>query len=108
MLDYYGAGVLTPLAFYAFRGRNWRCFLGQLACLYLLHVRLLGGYFYEISIAGFQVQLVQQGLALLALAPIWLYRGRQGPHGRAFQTVCYGFYPAHMLVLYAIRGLLLS
>ena len=108
MLDYYGVGVLTPLVFYAFRGRNWRCFLGQLACLYLLHVRLLGGYFYEISIAGFQVQLVQQGLALLALAPIWLYRGRQGPHGRAFQTVCYGFYPAHMLVLYAIRGLLLS
>ena len=108
MLDYYGVGVLTPLVFYAFRGRNWRCFLGQLACLYLLHVRLLGGYFYEISIAGFQVQLVQQGLALLALIPIWLYQGRQGPHSRAFQIVCYGFYPAHMLVLYAIRGLLLS
>ena len=50
-------------------------------------------------------QLVQQGLALLALLPIWLYRGRQGYHARWFQHFGYAFYPLHMLVLYAIYQL---
>ena len=38
-------------------------------------------------------------LALLALVPIWLYRGRQGHHSKPFQYACYAFYPVHMLVL---------
>ena len=41
----------------------------------------------------------RQGFALLALVPIWLYRGRQGYHSRWVQTVCYLFYPVHILVL---------
>ena len=68
-------------------------------CLYILNVRLLGGLYYGISLFGFQLELVQQGLALLALLPIWLYRGRQGLHSRGFQLFCYAFYPAHMLLL---------
>lgn len=39
-------------------------------------------------------------IALLALIPIWLYRGRQGCHTREFRWFCYTFYPAHMLLLY--------
>lgn len=108
MVDYYGVGVLTVLVFYFFREKNLKCFLGQLACLYILHVSILGGYYYSFTFAGFQIQLVQQGLALLALLPIWLYRGRQGHHSRAFQTFCYLFYPAHMLVLFAVREALLA
>ena len=46
-----------------------------------------------------EFELCQQGLALLALIPIWLYRGRQGHHSKPFQYACYAFYPAHMLVL---------
>mgnify|MGYP000794559919 CR=1 FL=1 len=41
----------------------------------------------------------QQGFALLALVPIWLYRGRQGCHSKPFQYACYAFYPVHMLLL---------
>ena len=37
--------------------------------------------------------------ALLALVPIWLYRGRQGRHSKPFQYACYAFYPVHMLLL---------
>ena len=37
--------------------------------------------------------------ALLALVPIWLYRGRQGCHSKPFQYACYAFYPVHMLLL---------
>lgn len=108
MVDYYGVGVLTALVFYFFREKNVRCFAGQLACLYILHVHILGGYYYEYTIAGFQVHIVQQGLALLALVPIWLYRGRPGRGGRAFRAFCYLFYPAHMLALFALRQLLLG
>ncbi len=38
-------------------------------------------------------------LAVLALLPIWLYKGEQGPHNKAIQYCLYAFYPVHMLIL---------
>lgn len=99
MVDYYGAGVLTVFVFYFFHGREWWKLLGQILALYWINVRMLGGQVYPMTILGMDVELSQQGLALLALVPIWLYRGRQGYHSRAFQYVCYAFYPVHMLIL---------
>ena len=99
MVDYYGAGVLTVFVFYFFHGREWWKLLGQILALYWINVRMLGGQVYPMTILGMDVELSQQGLALLALVPIWLYRGRQGHHSRAFQYVCYAFYPVHMLIL---------
>ena len=99
MVDYYGAGVLTVFVFYFFHGREWWKLLGQILALYWINVRMLGGQVYPMTILGMDVELSQQGLALLALVPIWLYRGRQGHHSRAFQYVCNAFYPVHMLIL---------
>lgn len=99
MVDYYGAGVLTIFAFYFFRGRRWWCLLGQVLALDWINVELLGGQYYPVTLLGQSLQIYQQSLALLALVPIWLYRGRQGHHSRAFQYVCYAFYPVHMLIL---------
>lgn len=106
--DYFGGGVLTVLVFYFFRKRNWKCLLAQVVCLYILNVELLGGYCIIVNIFGHDVELVQQGFALLALIPIWLYRGRQGFHSKAFQYVCYAFYPVHMIVLLIIREIMLN
>lgn len=108
MLDYYGVGVLTVLTFYFFNKRNWINRLCQLFCLYYLNVTLLGGYCYVVSLFGHEFELAQQGFALLALIPIWLYRGRQGPHGKAFRIFCYAFYPAHMLLLFLARAWMLQ
>ena len=99
MVDYYGAGVRTVFAFYIFRGRKWWCLLGQVLTLYWINVVLLGGLMYPIRLFGMEFELCQQGLALLALVPIWLYRGRQGCHSKPFQYACYAFYPVHMLLL---------
>ena len=97
MVDYYGAGILTVFIFYFFRGRKWWCLLGQLLALYWVNVEMLGGLMYPIHLFGNEFEICQQGLALLALIPIWLYRGRQGYHSKPFQYLCYGFYPLHML-----------
>ena len=102
MVDYYGAGVLTVFVFYFLHGRKWWCFLGQLAALYWLNVELLGGLMYPVQLFGMEFELCQQGLALLALIPIWLYRGRQGCHSTPFQYLCYAFYPVHMLLLVVV------
>ena len=102
MVDYYGVGVLTVFVFYFLHGRKWWCFLGQLAALYWLNVELLGGLMYPIRLLGMELELCQQGLALLALIPIWLYRGRQGYHSKPFQYLCYAFYPVHMLLLVVV------
>lgn len=102
MVDYLGAGILTVLVFYFFREKKWWCFLGQLVCLAVLNIEVLGGYYYSVTIAGFELQIVQQGFALLALLPIWLYNGRQGYHSKGFQYFCYAFYPVHLLVLYLV------
>ena len=71
----------------------------QAAALYWVNVELLGGLMYPIQLFGMDFELCQQGLALLALVPIWLYRGRQGYHSKPFQYACYAFYPVHMLLL---------
>ena len=93
MVDYYGTGVLTIFIFYFFRGRKWWCLAGQLLALYWVNVQLLGGLLYPVHIFGMEFEICQQGLALLALLPIWLYRGRQGYHSKPFQYACYAFIP---------------
>ena len=98
----HGVGVLTVFVFYFLHGRKWWCFLGQLAALYWLNVELLGGLMYPVQLFGMEFELCQQGLALLALIPIWLYRGRQGYHSKPFQYLCYAFYPVHMLLLVVV------
>ena len=103
MVDYYGVGVVTILTFYFFRKRNWWYLLGQIAVLYYLNVEILSGLYFEVTIMGNTIHIVQQGLALLALIPIWMYRGRKGHNSKIIQYACYGFYPLHMLVLYFIR-----
>ena len=102
MVDYYGSGVVTVLLFYLCPqlplGRLW-----ELAGLAVLNCRLLGGMTVPVTLLGLTLELPEQGLALLALLPIWLYHGRQGPHSRAIQYACYLFYPAHMLILALLR-----
>ena len=107
MIDYYGIGVLTVLVFYYFHNQNWKSRLCQFLCLYILNVKLLGGYYYAVHIFGHDIEVVQQGFALLALVPIWFYQGRRGICNKAFQYFCYAFYPAHMLLLYFTREWLL-
>ncbi|MDE5950535.1 MAG: conjugal transfer protein TraX, partial [Acetatifactor sp.] len=68
-------------------------------CLYILNVKLLGGYYYSFQIFGHEIEFVQQGLAMIALIPIWLYQGRQGFHNKIFQYACYAFYPVHITIL---------
>lgn len=103
MVDYYGFGVAMVLVFYIFRGGAWWQRLGQLAGLYWINAELMGGLIYEVVALGRTWFLHQQSLALLALIPIWLYRGRKGHDSRAFRYFCYAFYPAHMLLLALIR-----
>lgn len=97
MVDYFGPGVWTVLAFYSFRGDGWRQRLGQLLCLLPLNGWLLAGQ----TVLPGGLALPIQAFAVLALPFIWLYRGRQGSHGRAVRWLFYGFYPAHLLVLAA-------
>lgn len=89
-VDYSSAGVLTLLAFYAFRGNTVRCRLMQLLSLAFINLVLLGGI-------GFAFPY--QALAVLSLPIIWLYDGSQGPHNGFIKTANYLFYPAHMLIL---------
>ena len=98
-VDYYHAGILTVLVFYFFRGKKWWLCLAQLACLYYINIEMLGGFSYEITLFGNTHFIARQGFALLALLPIWLYRGKQGYHSKALQYFCYAFYPVHLLFL---------
>ena len=101
-VDYYGFGVLTVLTFYAFHQKKWWSYLAQACILYYLNVELLGGYYFEVNVLGHTLEVVQQGLALLALPLIWLYNGERGYHSKWWQYFCYAFYPLHMVVLYLI------
>lgn len=99
MADYYGAGVLLVLCFYFFHKRNVWNLIAQLAVMYYVFVELIGGYYYPVTIFGMYFELQQEAFSILALIPIWLYNGRQGYHSRGFRTLCYAFYPVHILLL---------
>ena len=102
-VDFYNAGILTVLAFYYFRGRKWWCYLGQFLCLWYINFEMLGGYSYEVNILGGIHFIARQGIAVLALIPIWLYKGRQGYHSKGLQYVYYIFYPLHLLILGLVK-----
>lgn len=102
MTDYYGTGILLVFVFYFFRGKKWWCYLGQILGMYWINITLLGGRYYPVTVFGIYLEILQQSIALLALIPIWLYRGKQGYHAKWFQYFCYAFYPVHCLLLFMI------
>ncbi len=99
MVDYGGCGVLMVLVFYVLLGSRWRQRLGQLLGLAWINGVLLAGLTLPVQLFGRTFEFPQQMLAVLALVPIWMYRGRQGPHNRVIQLACYAFYPVHILIL---------
>ncbi len=99
MVDYYGYGVMMVLLFYVFRGNQWYHRLGQLLGMFYINWELISGLVIPVELLGMSVDIPQQGMAVLALVPIWFYKGRQGHHSKAFQYFCYAFYPVHMLIL---------
>ena len=101
-VDYYGAGVVTVLIFYFFHERKWWAFLLQAICLYYVNTEMLGGLTVPVELFGQSFEFHQQLMALLALIPIWLYRGRKGSESILFRFACYFFYPAHILLLVAL------
>ena len=90
-------GVLTVLVFALCR--QWHIGrLPELAAMLVINGWLLP----SANMTLWGVTLPVELLATAALLPIWLYRGRQGPHGPWLRWVWYGFYPAHLLVLWLI------
>ncbi len=102
MVDYHDVGVLTVLMFYFLRGKKWWCYVGQLACMIYMNFEMLSGFSYQVTMFGREMFLPRQGLAVLALIPIWLYRGRQGYYNKVMKYIYYGFYPVHLFVLWLI------
>lgn len=104
-IDYNNAGILMVLTFYFFRGKKWWNYLGQLLCMLYINFEMLGGLEHEINLFGNSYFIARQGLALLALIPIWLYNGKQGYHSKNMQYIYYTFYPLHMLILVILKYL---
>lgn len=100
--DYNFAGIFTILVFYFFRGKKWWNYLGQFLLLAYINAEVIGGFVYEINMLGNMVYFHRQSFALLALLPIWAYNGKQGYKNKILQSIYYGFYPIHMLILVGI------
>ena len=98
-VDLFQAGSVTVLVFYFFRERKWQYRVAQLVCLWYINFEILGGIGREIVLFGQTMFLPRQGLAVLALIPVWFYRGKQGYHSKVMQYINYAFYPAHLLIL---------
>ena len=97
-VDYYGYGILMLLSFYLFKDVKFG-WLGLLLSMLLINGEFMGGLTYEFQIFGRTIYFYQQSLAVLALIPIFLYNGKQGPYNSVIQYLSYGFYPVHMLIL---------
>ena len=105
-VDYYGYGILTVLVFYFThtaasdtRNRKLLAAAVQLLALYFINCDLMGGLVTPITVGGLEIIIPQQGMALLSLPLIWLYKGKQGPYNKGIRLLYYSFYPAHILIL---------
>ena len=100
-VDYYGYGIWMVLLFYFCRGLKYG-WVGELAGMVYINWEMIGGLVFPVTLLGREVDIPQQGFAILALIPIWLYSGKRGPHSKALQYACYIFYPVHLTVLYLL------
>ena len=103
MVDFYHAGILTVLVFYFTKNLGWLKYFLQAVLLWYINMELLGGYGYEVEILGKIHFITRQGFALLALIPIWLYEGKQGPYNKVIKNIYYWFYPVHLLILGVLK-----
>ncbi len=98
MTDYAGYGVLTVFLFYIFHDVKFG-WLYQLLGMIVIHGYLMSGIALNIPFAGHVYEISQQAVAVLSLLLIWMYNGKPGTKNRTLRTLCYAFYPAHMLIL---------
>ena len=105
-VDYFAAGPLTVLIFYLFRGSRWWQRLLQFLGMYWLNCVAMGGLTVPLTLFGHSFDFPQQGFAMLALIPIWLYRGQHGPYNKTIRAVFYFFYPVHIAVLVLLAFLI--
>ncbi len=97
-VDYFGYGLWTVLIFYIFRNLKYG-WIAELVGIVYINWFMIGGLVFNVPIYGHILEIPEQGIAVLALIPIWLYNGKEGPSGKAAKYFFYIFYPAHMLVL---------
>ena len=97
-VDYYGFGILMVLVFWLFREVRFGRIIMLAAVIYINCV-MMGGLHLEFILFGREFLFPQQGFAVLAMIPIFLYNGRRGLESKWFQYLGYAFYPAHMLIL---------
>ncbi len=100
-VDYNYAGVMMTMAFYFFHGTKWWQLTGQLLAMKYINF-YMGGMVYEFMLFGKEVSFPQQGFAIFALIPIWLYNGQRGMQSKFMKWFNYAFYPAHMLILWLL------
>ena len=74
----------------------------QFVIMAIINIFWMKGLGYPVDFLGREWFIPQQAFAMLALIPIWLYNGEQGPYNKTIRRVCYAFYPAHILALVTI------
>ncbi len=102
--DYGGWGLLTVVMFYLLRGKAWYFKLLQIAAIYLINFECIKGMVIPFEVFGLSFEFPQQGFAIFAMIPILLYNGEKGPNNKFIKFFNYAFYPAHMLLLWAISN----
>ena len=94
----YRAGGIAMIAVFALLDQ-W---VLQTVALFLVNWQLLPSAAVEV----FDVVIILQLLATFAMIPITLYSGKKLTRSKAIQWGFYLFYPAHLLILWLIRGLI--
>ena len=104
--DYHYAGIFTILVFYFFRGRSFKNFILQFICLWYINTEIISGFYYEWEIFGTKIEVLRQSFSLLAIIPIWLYKGNHGLYNKGIRALYYWFYPAHLFALWLIKQII--
>ncbi len=106
MVDYFGEGLLMAVVFYVFRGNKWYNYILQAIGIIFINMEMMKGLVYPVELFGKSFEIPEQAFAIFALIPIFLYNGKQGPKNKFTKYLFYAYYPAHMLVLVAVKWII--
>ncbi len=96
--DYYGPGFLMVVCFWIFSKIKFGWIFQTLSLIYI-NWKLIAGECFTLMIAGHELWIPYQAIAILSMLPILMYNGELGKGGKTFKNFAYIFYPAHMAIL---------
>ena len=99
-------GPVLTLVFYLFRKDKVKMSIAYVIASLAITFWIYAGMGEGISLIGFFKESSMQWAMIFATPIFFMYSGERGPNNKFIKNMLYGFYPAHLWIIYTISTLI--